>query len=414
LVSYATYVSGGKLECEKLRQLRRSGDHRGLGWPVYIQAALKKYSLPDFKIGPVVLPTPCKSPISYKILQKDFNVEIEIEEIRVLSLRNMSIWVNLLNIYNIFRRLSGEIVLLSHDAFSLGFLQNLIRVYPKLKKYFDVSGIVAFQHAKPPYRYYKEIKTSMGVRLLSPLMEQVFMRRHYIIDGYIVNNKKTYYYLTKMLKIPREYVLYQHVGIDYDNININFSHKFNIESCKNFIFLYSHVTKRYAGYVKGVDFAGKIARKLRDRGVNICLVVAGKILDRELAQELAADGVKLLGYLPRHEFYKVLASAELFILPARRQYYYGGIGVATIEALAHDIPVVSPVLEHVPREEIIDKLGIRTPWVEPRNIDVFVDAIINALETREYFSPREYSKQIYDIRVMTHNIKHLIYNILNK
>jgi glycosyltransferase involved in cell wall biosynthesis len=212
----------------------------------------------------------------------------------------------------------------------------MLYLFSKIKKLKPDIGIIAHQHAKPPFKYYNEIPVSKASRLFSSIFERVFRAKTNLINGFVVINKKTYKYLAEELGVSPDNIVYQHVGIDYEAVSPQ-KVKANNDfwgNCEYRLIMSSIITWKYGGIVRGIDLVPRILDELKRNGYKPCIAIAGEILDPNMATTLKARNVILTGYLPRQEFYSILAAADVYILPARKSYYYGGIGVATIEAMA--------------------------------------------------------------------------------
>ncbi len=380
-----------------------------MGWTGYIQAALKKYAGGYIRADTLLLPTPCDEVGEYIVRYEDLDVELHVVEFRVKTVGGATFNADRDRVAGHLKGLGGEVVLLIHGLFSLGFAYDLLYLLPRLRKLGAAAGVVAYQHAMPPFKYYREAGVSAVLKALGPLLERLFSGRVAgFVDGFIVINEKTYRYLTQELGVDPRRVVFQHVGIDYEQVS---PMRVGVDSgfwagCEHRLIMTSIVSRTYGGFVKGVDLLPHIVDELERLGYRACVAVAGEVLDRELAGLLRERGVRLTGFLPRPRFHSILAAADAYILPARRECYHGGIGVSTIEALALDRPVVSPLLEHVPDKSAVPKLGVQTPWLTRRNVRGFAEAVARALEGS--FQPREHSRPIYDIRVMASRIAGLI------
>jgi len=324
IVSYTTFVPSGHLGCSTLRGLRKSGSHKGLGWPGYVQAALKKYAGHYLHADALLLPTPCSNLGEYTVKHNDLGVDLNIIEFKVWPVKGATFNVDWNRVIDYLKNSRDEVVLYIHDLFSPGFAFDLLNLLPRIKGLKSVIGIIAHQHAKPPFKYYGEIPVSRVLRALAPLLERLFRVRLDLIDGFIVINKKTYKYLVGELEVSPERVVYQHVGIDYEKVNPQ-----NVEAdddfwgnCEYRLIMSSLVTKKYGGTVRGVDLVPQIAEELQRLGYKPCIVIAGEVLDPDLANSLKSGSVVLTGFLPRQKFYSILAAADIYILPARKSYYY--------------------------------------------------------------------------------------------
>ena len=392
-----------------------SGSHKGLGWTGYIQAALKKYAGSLVEADTILLPTPCSDVREYTVRHADLGVELHVVEYRVRRVGGVVFNADRERVAGYLKGLGGEVVLLSHNLFSLGFAYDLLYLLPRLRRMGAVAGVVAYQHAMPPFKYYREAGVSAALKALGPLLERLLRGRVAgLVDGFIVINEKTYMYLTQELGVDPGRVVFQHVGVDYEQVS---PMKVVADSgfwagCEHRLIMSSIVSRTYGGFVKGVDLLPHIVDELERLGYRACVAVAGEVLDPELAALLRERGVRLAGFLPRPRLHSILAAADAYILPARRECYHGGIGVSTIEALALDRPVVSPLLEHVPDKSAVPKLGVQTPWLTGRNVRDFAEAVAQALEGS--FQPREHSRPIYDVRVMAARIAKLIKAVAEK
>jgi len=56
-------------------------------------------------------------------------------------------------------------------------------------------------------------------------------------------------------------------------------------------------------------------------------------------------------FLSHNEYINLPQLSDIFFLPATPRYYYGGPGVAVMEALALGKPVVSPTLIHIDSQD---------------------------------------------------------------
>jgi glycosyltransferase involved in cell wall biosynthesis len=72
-----------------------------------------------------------------------------------------------------------------------------------------------------------------------------------------------------------------------------------------------------------------------------------------------------------------------------------------MEAMALNVPVVSPTLGHIPKEDRRN-MGIRIPWADMIPFDEFVRIFKKSLEELEgiSISPREYVAKYFDWRVI--------------
>lgn len=415
IIGLSSYLPPHITSCEELYKLRVE-ENKYTGWASYISASLIAHGSGKYEVGPVILPSLCRRTL--RIPMRDFGVWIAAEEFPVKKisrgLRDYSNYNQVASFIKEVAKTHGEVILHAQGLFSVNFARQLLYLYKELKKMGIV--IVAQQQSSPPYKYYNEAYPGLKTRIFSIIAELLYRSRARFIDGYIVMNKKTYSYLVDERGIDKELVIYQHDGVDFEKVSPEkYSNREETQwpsGCAQKLILVSHITRDFGGYTKGVTLAPKILKELNRQGYRACLTIVGDIIDTELARWLREKGVVLTGHLRHNEALEYIASADIYILPAHPRRYYGGITVAVIEALALNKPVVSPTLEHVPRDDIVKYLGVKTPWVTEKTLKDFIDAVIYAIDNYESFKPRQYAQKIYDIRVMVANIERLYYNAI--
>ncbi|MFN0132392.1 MAG: exopolysaccharide biosynthesis GT4 family glycosyltransferase EpsE [Phycisphaerales bacterium] len=132
---------------------------------------------------------------------------------------------------------------------------------------------------------------------------------------------------------------------------------------------------------KGHDDAITAVATLRDSGISATLHLLGEGPDRPRLETLIAhrdltDRVRLLGAAPESVVRTELESAHAFILGSHDE----AIGVATMEAMAMELPVIVTRVGGVP-ELVRD--GIDGLLVPPRDPSAIADAIRRTLEAPE-------------------------------
>ncbi len=128
---------------------------------------------------------------------------------------------------------------------------------------------------------------------------------------------------------------------------------------------------------KGIDYVIRILPALRKRFPVIRYVVGGTGSDVVRLQRLArdmlvADAVRFLGPISDDELPATLSSADLFVMPSRKE----GFGIVFIEAMACGTPVVACGLEGS-RDALLDgRVGI---LIDPDVPDQLYDAVLALL-----------------------------------
>jgi glycosyltransferase involved in cell wall biosynthesis len=153
--------------------------------------------------------------------------------------------------------------------------------------------------------------------------------------------------------------------------------------------------------VKGSDILIRIYKALGGRKSGYELIIVGPIKDLELYRLGKEIGVRFAGRLPHREVFGVLADSDVYMLTARSDYYWGGPGVAPMEAMALNVPLISPTLRHIPEEDR-GKAGIEIPWVDRTSFEDLVSRVRKALGDLEGLSirPRDVASKYFDWRVI--------------
>ena len=168
------------------------------------------------------------------------------------------------------------------------------------------------------------------------------------------------------------------------------------QGCRVRLVHVNNITERMA-WLKGTDVLGRVKSLLEARGRRgVCVAVAGAVVDEALAARLRGEGVMLLGFMEQRRLYRLLASADLYLFPARRAVYYGGLGNAPMEAMVAGTPVVSPVLEHVP-PEYRGRLGFQTGWLGEITVEEYADAVDRAIDEAPSLDPAPLAARLFNL-----------------
>jgi glycosyltransferase involved in cell wall biosynthesis len=94
---------------------------------------------------------------------------------------------------------------------------------------------------------------------------------------------------------------------------------------------------------------------------------------------------------------------------AFRSDYFGGVGLAMLEAMAAGTPVVCKSLENIP-ENIRQFVGKR-----PSDENEMVQDIIEVINNRENYSDcRKYMEELYDYSIIQKNTSRVYENLLKQ
>jgi len=154
--------------------------------------------------------------------------------------------------------------------------------------------------------------------------------------------------------------------------------------------------------VKGVDILLDSCRDLMERGVDFECWIAGHgsqrwLLESQRDQLGLGSRIHFLGALPRADILNLYSTADIFILPSRRE----GIPVSVMEAMAVGLPVIAPRVTGLPELVNHDQNG----WlVGPNNPSELANAVITLIESPEkavLFAQHSRSKIETDFNIQT-------------
>lgn len=172
------------------------------------------------------------------------------------------------------------------------------------------------------------------------------------------------------------------------------------------VLLYVGVLARYKGLVE----LCAALRALRERGRELRLVVAGGAGEVGVAEadrirdEIVAIGLgdALLGALPPEDVRRLLASADVFVLPS----YWEGQPFSLLEAMAGGLAIVATRVGAIP-EMVVD--GESALLVPPRDADALTAALDRVLTDRDLRArlgrqARMRAERHYDVGVLARRL----------
>lgn len=248
---------------------------------------------------------------------------------------------------------------------------NLLYIIPYL---FRNVPVVAHHHGEyHPLHNYARTK-SIG-SLMRYFVEKSSLRR---VDQFFVSVRAEEEYLSSILN-NGSISFGPVVGIDFDVIKpydrALARERLGLRQDKK-ILLY--VGRCYA--LKGVDILLKSFNELKRR-YNLELLIVGSLPEDQFYKEASSSGAIIHSYVPHKEMPLYYSAADLFVSLPFYELGAGfiGTGIASLEALACGIPVVSTGLIHFPSEEwrLIGKI--------PKNPDDVSDCISEVLEAPRFF-----------------------------
>ncbi|BDD89036.1 glycosyltransferase [Desulfofustis limnaeus] len=123
-------------------------------------------------------------------------------------------------------------------------------------------------------------------------------------------------------------------------------------------------------------------QRLRQRGLETLLVIAGDGLDRTLlereAREKLADQVIFIGKIPRHDLYRYYSAADVFAFPGIQE----SRGLVFLEAQAAGLPVVACADWSAADTVVHEKTGLLAPASQPDRFTGYLERILTNREER--------------------------------
>lgn len=160
--------------------------------------------------------------------------------------------------------------------------------------------------------------------------------------------------------------------------------------------------------VKSVDKIIEVFKKLKQENGNIELFLVGGYETDEFYNFAIDSGANVV--LRSDESINIyFAAADAYILPINDPIVqnFGGIGIASLESLAMNTPVISPNIIHVPEGCDVSKLG------EVMELDNLFSQIKRVL-TQKYVKTREIIQNHFDILKNSERLIKIYENVFNK
>jgi glycosyltransferase involved in cell wall biosynthesis len=272
--------------------------------------------------------------------------------------------------------------------------------------YFRNLPIIAQHHGEaPPICLLERRKTLAFVTPLLLGEQLIALKVLNHIDHFFCLTQKCLKILTKMgIKSSKST---QTMGVDFSTIKKIHKADAKIKlgfSANDKILLY---VGRLTSY-KGADKLIRVAKELKNL-TDIKVVIVGADPSDEYYSQAEAAGLKIFPRLAHNLLISYYQASDIFILPGSPIYNeWGGIGIATIEALACNTPVISGTLKHFPGD--YKPVGIRAQ--EPSEIIKAVQNILqNPHQTQNYCLM---AQQYYDWKVIAQNTIALYKKLLSR
>jgi glycosyltransferase involved in cell wall biosynthesis len=267
--------------------------------------------------------------------------------------------------------------------------------------------IVGQQHGDAPSLYYYNYHTKSK----KTLFKMYFMLNHLYEKKSLKNIDKIFAltmcekeYLSKLTDESK--IEIQTMGIDFDlykPIEKDLARKqLNLSNDKKIILYVGRFNK-----VKGVDLIIDAFKKLKDK-YDLDLILIGGAREDIFYEKAKIAGAKVITRVPSEQLISYYSASDVYVCYMRTNLW-GGIGIAPVEAMACNLPIVSNTLEHFPNNE--GKLVGNIPIEEQALVDCLEQVIINP---NKYSNCREISMKYYSWEKIINNTINIYDELSNK
>jgi len=264
--------------------------------------------------------------------------------------------------------------------------------------------VLAQHHSRPNYWYRLGESGSLG-KLFNSLLDYLNRRLARSLDYIYVLNKYDEWYYRRICHVNARM---QTMGVDTEHVTPLNTRE--LEEVRERYNLGERVMVHYGvlehGSAKGTDVLIRLYKRMGGEKSGWKLVILGRVSDFNLLVEARRLGVIVPGWLRDHKtVLGIMGSGSVFVFPARMRHYWNGPGVASFEAAAMNIPLITPFLNIIPPSDR-GRLGVSIPWSDRVGFDYLVRWFVEALNTveSERFRPRLVVSKYFDWRVIVGNI----------
>lgn len=268
--------------------------------------------------------------------------------------------------------------------------------------FFPNSPIVTSHHGGCPPEY--DFKYEKGLRKIRAFIKIIGERLSAKnVDYFFIGETKELEYLKKKIKNLNHHPWGTGINIsDFPVIPKSDARKLlGWDSNKKYIL---YVGKLYK--YKQVDELIKIWKDIKVERPYVELVIVGNESPDKWGEEyynLAVEsGALIIGRILNIELYKYYCASDVYVMIALREDYYGGMGIAPIESLACNTPVVSNALRNYFGENVKEIGEV------PNNLEEYKEAIIKVLDNPGlYKNMRESMIKYYSREIIYQSKKHI-------
>ncbi len=259
---------------------------------------------------------------------------------------------------------------------------------------FKNSRIVTTHHGE--WSPFFRVKNTKGMRKMKARIDMFIEKKAYKNLDYIFTSDMNHVKYLRMANPSIEYFLW--------STGVNFDHMVPIQREQARKELGWDLNKKYILYVgklykfKQVDEMIMLWQGLKKERPEIELVIIGNTPGdpwEEFYSLAVNSGAMVLGRILNKDLYRYYSAADVYLLLALRDDYFGGTGVAALESLACNTPVVSYALRNYTGDNI-NEIG-----EVPDTLEKHKDAILKVIDHPEnYKNMRESVEKIYSYQSM--------------
>lgn len=267
--------------------------------------------------------------------------------------------------------------------------------------------IITAQHHGDNHPYFKLKSTSGFARIKAGiyfLFEKLFINK--VRYFFIIDVDHIDFMARSVRKLPGKYSI-QPLGIDFTKYNKipkrDACRELGLDPDKKYLFYLGQYN-----HIKEVDRLCEVYKKVKESDPGIQMFVAGGAPSDLYYNNIKECGAIDFGKIPNVELFKYYSAADVYVCMTFRPDYFGGIGLAMLEAMACGTPVVCKSLENIPVNirQFVGKM--------PSDENKMIKDILDVLNTRDNYSDcRQYVEGLYDYSVIQKSTLRIYADLLN-
>lgn len=286
---------------------------------------------------------------------------------------------------------SHKLLIHIHDGHSDFITDLLLKLQP-------LHIPVIYQHRGGwMYNFDYQYRVKNPISLLKHRKEKEKFR---FISHYLSGSKYEYEFIRDELGF--ENVSYFMDGIDFDYFKpgnkLEIRKQLGLPEDKKIII--------YVGrfdYANGVDSLINVYKRLRENNLNVELLLVGGYKTNPLYKKAKLAGAIVIERVQESKLLQYYQAADIYVMAIKDSLYrmFGGIGTATLQALATGVPALTYNISHFPAPESeIRKVG-RTFLTDE---ELYQNAVYMLTHLDEFKQCRDITRKYYDKNVTISNL----------